>query len=83
MGIKVTHNDVAHLKLIVLIERVVPLLRDGYQKETVRRGLDAKRYVSDPMFISHFRLRIPLPIRGFIFLSLNLTHPVYMDGCLF
>jgi len=33
MGIKVTHNDVAHLQLIVLIERVAPLLRDGNQNK--------------------------------------------------
>jgi len=33
MGIKVTHNDMAHLKLlIVLFERVVPLLRDDRNK---------------------------------------------------
>ena len=37
-------------------------------KQTVRRRLDAKQCVLDPMFILHFRLRIPLPIRGFIFL---------------
>jgi len=41
-------------------------------------GLDAKRYVLDPMFISHLRLRIPLPTRGFIFFTLNLRHPVYI-----
>ena len=40
-------------------------------------SLDAKRYVLDPMFISHFRLGIPLPIRGFIFFTLNLRHPVW------
>jgi len=40
-------------------------------KQTVRRRLDAKRCVLDPMFISRFRLRIPLPIRGFIFLNLT------------
>jgi len=39
--------------------------------------LDAKRCVLDPMFISHFSLRIPLPIRGFIFFTLNLRLPVY------
>jgi len=46
-------------------------------KQTVLRRLDAKRYILDPMFISHFRLRIPLRIRGFIFFTLNLNHPVY------
>ena len=74
MGIKVTHNEVAHLNCFnrtssAFTKRWIP-------KQTVRKGLDAKRYVLDPMFISHFRLRIPLPIRGFIFLKLNLRHPV-------
>jgi len=34
IGIKVTHNDVANLKLlIILIDQVVPLLRDRYQNK--------------------------------------------------
>jgi len=66
MGHKVTHNDVAHLKLCFY--RSSTFTKRWIPKQTVRKGLDAKRYVSDPMFMLHFRLRIPLPIRGFIFL---------------
>ena len=34
MEIKVTLNDLAHLTQDVLIERVVPLLNDGYQNKS-------------------------------------------------
>jgi len=55
------------------------------QKHTVRRRRDAKRCVLDPIFISHFRRRIPyrdsttiLAYPWFHFFTLNLRHPVYI-----